>query len=218
MANITIIEVLDFGQSLLSNGMILKADGTMITKEQYEQAQQMAQRNKLDWIDIDVNEFLDMLEHARFATKTYELIEEISGMSQSKLGFAIIDDEGNPQYLRSSEFSGAESFQFANVNYGQMIYNVDRNSTEHAFDKMTETIEDIFGTTDQVGSMFSPDSETNYNIKKFIKDGYVWSIVFRNGKLSNVKQGEKLHQQAEAKPKASKIADALNNNKFANLH
>lgn len=218
MANITIIEVLDFGQSLLSNGMILKSDGTMITKEQYEQAQQMAQRNKLDWIDIDVNEFLDMLEHARFATKTYELIEEISGMSQSKLGFAIIDEEGNPQYLRSSEFSGAESFQFANVNYGQMIYNVDRNSTEHAFDKMTETIEDIFGTTDQIGSMFSPDSETNYNIKKFIKDNHVWSIVFRNGKLSNVKQGERLHQQAEARPKASKIADALNNNKFANLH
>ena len=218
MANITIIEVLDFGQSLLSNGMILKADGTMITKEQYEQAQQMAQRNKLDWIDIDSDEFIAMLEHARFATKTYELIEEISGMSQSKLGFAIIDEEGNPQYLRSSEFSGAETFQFTNVNYGQMIYNVDRNSTEHAFDKMTETIEDIFGTTDQIGSMFSPDSETNYNIKKFIKDNHVWSIVFRNGKLSNVKQGEKLHQQAEARPKASKIADALNNNKFANLH
>ena len=218
MANITIIEVLDFGQSLLSNGMILKSDGTMITKEQYEQAQLMAQRNKLDWIDIDSEEFLSMLEHARFATKTYELIEEISGMSQSKLGFAIIDEEGNPQYLRSSEFSGAESFQFANVNYGQMIYNVDRNSTEHAFDKMTETIEDIFGTTDQVGSMFSPDSETNYNIKKFIKDNHVWSIVFRNGKLSNVKQGERLHQQAEARPKASKIADALNNNKFANLY
>ena len=161
---------------------------------------------------------MSILEHASFATKTYELTEEVSGMSTSKMGFAVIDADGDTYYLRSSEFSGSEQYQITPVNYSKFIYNVDKNSTEQAFDIMTETIEEIFGTTDQLGSMFSPDSETTYNIKKFIKDNHVWSIIFRDGKLSNVKQGERLHSQAEAKPKASKLSDAINNNKFANLH
>jgi len=43
-------------------------------------------------------------------------------------------------------------------------------------------------------------------------------MVFRNGKLSNVKQGERLHAEAEAKPKPSKLADALNTDKFQNMY
>ena len=218
MESIRVIEVLDFGQSLLSNGNVLKADGTIITKEQYEQAQQMKERNKLDWSEIDVNDFFALLETAVFATKTYEVSEEQGGMSISKMGFAILDSEGEPFYLRSQEFSGSEKFEMTSVNYSQLIYNINRNSTETAVQAFVDIVENLFDTEDQVGSMFSPDSETDYLIKKFIKDGYVWSLVFRNGSLTNIKKGERLHQDAEAKPKASKIADAINNNRFANLH
>ena len=218
MSKLTIIEVLDFGQSLLSDGTVLKADGTIITQQEYEDAQQRAQRNKLDWFSVEVDEFMSYLDTAIFATKTYDVSEEIGGMSQSKMGFAILDSEGVPFYLRAQEFSGAEKYEIAEATYSKLIYNVDKNSSEQAFDALTTTLEEHFGTTEQVGSMFSPDSETSYNIKKFIKDNHVWSIVFRDGKLSNVKQGERLHSEAKAQPKPSKLADALNSNKFSNMH
>ena len=218
MSKLTIVEVLDFGQSLLSNGSILKADGTIITKEQYEANQQNAQRNKLDWFSVEVDEFINYLDTAIFATKTYEVSEEAGGMSQSKMGFAILDSEGEPYYLRSSEFSGAEKYEVASATYSKLIYNVDKNSTEQAFDAMVEALETLFDVKEQVGCMFSPDSETTYNIKKFIKDNHVWSMVYRDGKLSNVKQGERLHQEAEAKPKPSKLGDAINSNRFQNMY
>ena len=218
MSKLTIVEVLDFGQSLLSNGSILKADGTIITKEQYEANQQSAQRNKLDWLSVEVDEFINYLDTAIFATRTYDISEESGGMSISKYGFAILDSEGIPFYLRAQEFSGAEKYEIAEATYSKLIYNVDKNSTEQAFDAMVEALETLFDVKEQIGSMFSPDSETTYNIKKFIKDNHVWSIIYKDGKLSNVKQGERLHQEAEVRPKPSKLGDAINSNRFQNLY
>ena len=216
--SIQIIESLDYGQSLLSDGRILKADGTIISAQQYEEAQLLAQRNKLDWYSVEVDEFMSYLDNAIFATKTYDVSEEVSGMSISKFGFAILDAEGTPFYLRAQEFSGSEKYEIAEATYSKLIYNVDKNSTEQAFDAMVDILQNFYGTEEQVGSEFSPDSETTYLIKKFIKDNHVWSMVFRNGKLSNVKQGERLHAEAEAKPKPSKLADALNTDKFQNMY
>ena len=233
--SIQIIESLDYGQSLLSDGRILKADGTIISAQQYEEAQLLAQRNKLDWFSVEVDEFMSYLDNAIFATKTYDVQEEVSlyqskdanmhnafrehtSSAVSKFGFAILDSEGTPFYLRAQEFSGAEKYEIAEATYSKLIYNVDKNSTEQAFEAMVDILQNFFKTEEQVGSEFSPDSETNYLIKKFIKDNHVWSMVFRNGKLSNVKQGERLHQEAEAQPKPSKLADALNSNKFSNMH
>ncbi len=215
---IKIIEVLDYGMSLLKDGSVLKADGTIMSQEAYEQMKQNQVKNKLDWIDIDVDEFVNHLQEAVFATKTYDISEDSFGMSQHKQGFAFIDKEGTPCYLRSNEFSGSEKYELAQVSFSQLIYNVNRNSTDEAFKAMSDILENLFGVEDQVGSMFSPDDETHYLTKKFAKDGYVWSMVFKNGSLSNIKQVSKIHSEAQAQPKNSKLADALNNHKFSNMY
>ena len=235
MSKLTIVEVLDFGQSLLSNGSILKADGTIITKEQYEANQQSAQRNKLDWFSVEVDEFINYLDTAIFATKTYDSKEQVnlyqnkdSAMHNSlrehkdtgthKMSFVILDSEGEPFYLRSQEFSGAEKYEMAEATYSKLLYNITKNSTEDVFDILSNTLEEHFNVKEQVGSMFSPDEGTTYNIKKFIKDNHVWSMIFKDGTLSNIKQGERLHQEAEVRPKPSKLGDAINSNRFQNMH
>lgn len=213
-----IIEVLDYGMSLLENGSVLKADGTIISKEAYEASQEAKVRNRLEWSDIDINEFIDHLNNAIFSTKTYDTEEQSQGMSISKKGFAFIDETGEPYYLRSSEFSGAETYQITQVTWSKFIYNVNRNSSDEAFRAMSDIIENFYKVEEQVGSMFSPDDETHYLTKKFVKDNHVWSMVFRNGSLSNIKQVSKIHKEVEAKPKNSKLSDALTTNKFANMY
>lgn len=214
---IKIVESLDYGMNLLSDGRVVKKDGTIITKEEYAMLQELSQRNKLDWHEIPQDEFFNLLEKAQFATKTYETVDEISGMTQSKMGFACLDEEGEPFYLRSSEFSGNEKFEFTECSYSQLIYNVDRNSSEEAFEVLDDKLQTIFDVKEQVGNEFCPDEDTTYKTKKFIRNHHVFSIVWKNGKLSNVKQGEKLSVGLEVTPKTSKVADAITNDRFANL-
>ena len=215
MSTFTIVEVLDFGYSLLDSGDVVKKDGTIISKEKYAELQELQVRNKLDWTSIEGDEFFALLESSIFATKTYAEEIEIGGIPQSKFGFAIIDSEGTPYYLRSNEFSGSETFEIAETDFSRLIYNVDKNSSETAFDTLVERVEELFDTTHQVGSEFSPDSENTYLIKKFVKDNHIWSLVFKNGKLSNIKEGEKLHIDGEVKSKTSKVASRLNNMNLA---
>ena len=209
MSALHIVEVLDYGMSLLDDGNILKKDGTIISAEKFAELQNLQDRNKLDWIEVNSDEFFALLENAKFATKTYEENTTISGISSSKYGFAILSSEDEPIYLRSSEFSGSEKFEFAIADYGRLIYNVDKNSTEIAFDTLTKTLEEAFGVNEQVGSEFSPDSENTFLIKKFIKDGFVWSVIYKNNKLSNIKKGESITCEAEVNSKTSKVTARL---------
>jgi len=209
--SVKIIESLDYGMSLLEDGRVVKSDGTVISIAEYQKMQENAQRNKLDWTDVEVDEFFAMIDSAVFATKTYAEVVDMGGITQSKYGFAIVTEDGEPIYLRSNEFSGSEKFEMAIATFSKLIYNVSKNSSEEASDTLAIELEELFGTTEQLGSEFSPDSENTFLIKKFIKDGYVWSIVFKNGVLSNVKQGEKLHQEMEVGVKTSKVQGRLDN-------
>lgn len=213
-----IIETLDYGMSLLEDGSVLKADGSIMSREAYEASQQYKAKNRLDWNEIDVNEFVDLLEESSFATKTYDIEQQQQGMAISKQGFACVDKEGSAFYLRAQEFSGAEKFEIAQVSFSQLIYNVDKNSTEQAFEALTDILQNLFGVDEQVGSIFAPDDETEYLIKKFIHNGYAMSMVFKNGKLSNIKQGAKIHSECEVTVKQSKLSDKINLDRVTNLY
>ncbi len=215
LREVVIIEPLDYGMNLLSDGRVLKKDGTVISQEEYAKMQELQSKNQLSWVPLDIEDFMQMLEDAHFATQTYNEAEEIGGMEKSKSGFACIDSDGTPYYLRTSSFTSNETFEFTECGYSQLIYNVDRNTDR--LNILSERLQDLFGVTEQVGSEFSPDDSTTYLSKKFIKDGHVWSMVFKNGELSNIKQGEKIHLEAPVQPKNTKLADAINNGRFTNL-
>ena len=215
LAQVVIIEALDYGMNLLSDGRVIKKDGTVISQADYAKMAELAQKNKLSWGPIELDDFMKMLEEASFATITYSESETIGGMEKSKSGFACVDSEGTPYYLRTSSFTSNETFEFTECGYSQLIYNIGKNTNK--LDLLSTMLQELFNVTDQVGTEFSPDDSTTYLSKKFIKDGHVWSMVFKNGELSNIKQGEKLHLEGEARPKNTKLSDAINNDRFANL-
>ena len=211
-----VIELLDYGMSLLEDGNIIKADGEIISKEEYQRMQQNQERNKIDWQDIDTQETIDLINNAGWIAKTYE---DASNPDIVKIGFAGFDAEGEPFYIRTQTFLGADSNQFAQTEYSKVIYQISKNRPE-LMDELGNYLEELFETTEQTGTLFEADEETTFLIKSFIKDGYVWKLIFKNGEVSNVKKGAKVHTSADAKSGNSKgnaIAKALATGGFANV-
>jgi hypothetical protein len=205
----TIVESLDYGMALLKDGSVIKADGTIISPEEYAKITNRSLANKLDWIDVDNDEVISMMKTALWVCKTYESTDNPDVVKQS---YALIDSDGEPYYLRVQNFLGADSNQIAQADYSRFIYQVNKNRPE-LLDDLSDFFEELFSTAEQVGSEFSPDDETTYLTKMFIRDGYTWKLIFKNNQLSNIKRHMKLHRECEVNPKnihkdsvASKLA------------
>jgi hypothetical protein len=167
-----IIEALDYGRALLDTGDVLNADGTIITKEDFAKLQVTQAQNVLDWHPIDTLDFDRLSQESGFIAKTYSSNDN----NIEKTGFAGVDDEGTPYYIRVQVFAGNESIEFTEATFGKLIYNIAQNRDD-LIEELTAYLEAMFGTTEQVGSTFSPDSENSYLTKLFIKDGYQMKMV-----------------------------------------
>jgi len=210
-----VLEALEFGMALLTNGSVLKADGTLISQEAYAEMQKRNESNRLDWHQIEVSDF-EKLVQSPFIAKTYDEVSDV----QEKIGFAGVDEEGTPFYIRTSVFMGNETIEFTECDYGKLIYNISQNRDD-LMDDLTAHLEDCFGTTEQVGSIYSPDSETSFLTKLFIKDGYQMKMIFRNGQLSNIKQGNKIVSEANVSSKGAELKNSVSarlaNGGFSNI-
>lgn len=213
-----IVESLDYGHSLLNDGNIINPDGTIVSKEEYSFKKENQERNKLSWSVIDITDFMHMLDTCIFGTKTYSNEEDSGGITQSKMGYACLDNEGNPCYLRVIEFSSHETFEFSECNFSQLIYNISKNSSEEVFNSFVNSIEEYYKTKDQIGNTFSPEDGLDINMKTFIKDSYIWKMIFKNGVLTNIKKDKKLTVAQEVKPKQSKMATYITESNFSNIY
>jgi hypothetical protein len=211
-----VVETLDFGYVMLDNGDIVKSDGTIITAEDYARLQSRMSENTPQWQDIETQEALEIIKNAEWLAK---IMEDTSNPDIQKMSFAGFDNEGEPIYLRTQTFLGAESNQYAETEYAKVIYQIRKNRPE-LLDDLGRYLEEKFGTEEQVGTIFEADDETVYTTKSFIKDGYLWKLIFKNGEVSNVKKVQKLHRDMEtgsANEKGNAIANALATGGFDNI-
>ena len=211
--SLKVMESLDYGYVLLESGDILSSKGEYLTKDEYAKLITSRNSNKLDWSDVEESEVSDLLDRGNWKAKLTEEKDNVTGCM--KMSIVFLDEEGNPFILMFNEmFGGASTWRLAETSIRHIAYSVGRDRPDLE-EGLTEHIEDMFGTTEQVGTIFSPEEGLEYTTKKFVKDNKLYSLVLKNGIVSNLKVTADISHTAHAQPNTSEIKDSVAN-KLAN--
>ena len=208
-----ILETLEYGYVLTDVQTVVSSKGEVLTLEEYDALLKRSQSNKLDWGPVEDGEVSDLLDRAAWKAKLSEDTDEVT--KTKKFLVAVVDSEGTVGLLSFSElFGGASSWKYAETSTRHLAYSVSKNRPDLEED-LTEFVQELYGTTEQVGSEFEADEDTVYRTKKFVKDGTLFALVFKNGVLSNLKEVAKVKGSAEVNPQGSELIDSVAN-KLAN--
>ena len=191
-----VVEVLENGYTVLEDGRVLSPKNELLTAEEFAELQRRRESNRLTWVDLPEQEAVDLLEFPEnYAFKLNEKKSEVTGEVEVET-FGLADNEGNFYLVQFGyPFGGAATARFAEVPLRQLAYYLNRDREDLA-EEFTQFVEEVFGTAEQVGSEFEADEETTYKVKKFIRGGKVYSLVFRNGVVSNLKELGEVHESA----------------------
>ena len=207
--SLKVMESLDFGYVLLESGDVLSPKGEYLTKHDYAKLITSRNSNKLDWSDVEESEVTDLLDRGNWKAKLTSEKDPVTGCM--KMSIVFLDEEGNPYILMFNEmFGGSATWRLAETSIRHIAYSVGRDRPDLE-DDLTKHIEDMFGTTDQVGTIFSPEEGLEYTTKKFVKDHKLYSLVFKNGVVSNLKMTADISHTAHAQPNTSEIKDSVAN-------
>ena len=207
--SLKVMESLEFGYVLLESGDVLSSKGEYIAKEDYAKLISNRNSNKLDWCDVEESEVSDLLDRGTWKAKLTEEKDQVTGCM--KMSLVFIDEEGTPFILMFNEmFGGSATWRLAETSIRHIAYSVGRDRPDLE-EGLTQHIEEMFGTTDQVGTIFSPEEGLEYTTKKFVKDHTLYSLVFKNGVVSNLKVTADISHTAQAQPNTSEIKDSVAN-------
>ena len=88
-----------------------------------------------------------------------------------------------------TSFGGAQTLQFAHTDLNRIIYRV-KSDREDLVQDLGSSIEEVFGTTDQVGTAFEGTSrdgdELVFITKRAIRNGHIYAITFLDGEIYKV--------------------------------
>jgi len=212
-----VIETLEYGYSLLDNGNVLSSKNEVLTPEEYSQRVERLVKNKLDWTEVEEDEVEALLsQEDTFAVKLAERNEP----NNSFLQFGLLDNEGTAYLLNFSEtFGGAGRWSLAETNLPYLAYQVNSKREEVA-EEFRQFVEEVFDTKDQVGTLFEKAEDEVFETKKFVKDGQVFALVFKNGLVSNLKNLGEVKGTSAVSSKEGKdnsVARKLATGGFANV-
>ena len=193
-----VAETLEWGYALLDNGNVVSPNGDVISQEAYAELAKRRQ-SQADWTEVPDDELGDMLERAEFVVNLGTRTNARGAFRQETSTYAFVDVEGNPWLARIDEFEGAQHSSILETDWGLWIWFVKRDRPE-ILPTVSDKLEELFGTTEQVGSEFVPpysEVDRTYKIKKFVRGNELWKVQWLNGELHSVAKVGELTRQVE---------------------
>ena len=187
-----IVQTLEYGFSLTDEGKVIGPKGEIFSMDQYEKIIERRKKNRIDWLPIDADEVSDLIDRSVFMAKVRD--ENIStGYITQLVG---IDETGEPITIRIQNFLGADRIEFAHIEWRYLIWIIRQNRPD-LLEELSDSLEELFGTTEQVATEFITEDGDVYSMKAFVWDSALYRIIWKNDEISNVKFVEKLKNQAE---------------------
>jgi hypothetical protein len=162
----------------------------------------------------------DLLATAEFVINLGTRTRVFGGFTSETATYAFVDPEGNPWLARVTEFESHQTNEILETDWGLWLWFVRRDRPD-VLKVVSDKLEELFGTREQVGSEFVPPySEVDrvYRIKKFVRGNELWKMQWLNGELHSIAKVADLKRQAEVgvHPEGAKdiVARAVAQGKF----